>query len=110
MRGAFFCLVNHPLSISIPLRHNFLITLLCFCQFLSDLLGIELAFFDSFPTLFKHSQNRLISEAPEQERDNAKANHLGEEELPVPTESLGGIAQHVTEASARRSNHHVHKL
>src|SRR3989442_2227404 len=93
MRAALARFVGHSLRIRVRLCHNFLIALLCFSEFLSDLLRVELTFFNFSPAIFEHGQNRLVSELAKQNHDDAKANNLGQKKFPLPTERIGGVAE-----------------
>src|SRR5205807_9990330 len=110
MRTALARFVDHPLRIGIRLRHNFLITLLCLSEFLSDFLRVKLAFFDLSPPIFEHGQDRFVSELAKQNHDDAKANNLGQKKLPLPAERIGGIAQRLGKTSRSSSDHRIHKI
>src|SRR5207248_6782326 len=112
MRRALARVINHPLRIGIRLGHNFLITLLRFREFFANLLGIELSLFNLSPAIFENSENRLVGKAAQQERNDAKADHLREKELPIPAESFGRIAKHLakTLGSSRSGDDDIHKM
>src|SRR5213592_383301 len=110
MRSAFSRFIDHFLRVCIGLRHNFLVTLLSFSEFLFDFLGIKLAFLDLAPTLLEHSKNWFVSEALQKECNNAEADHLRQKQLPVPAEGFSCFAENVGDASAAGGNNHVHKL
>src|SRR5207244_3940892 len=111
MRCALTRLVNHLLRVSVRFSNNFLIPLLGLRELFPDLLRVELTFFN-FPTpIFKHGEDRLVGKAAQQERNDAKADHLREKELPIPAESLGRIANHIakTLGSSRSGDDDIHK-
>src|ERR1700730_1346577 len=110
MRCAFARFIDHFLRVSVRLRNNLLVTLLRFGQFFPDLLGIELALFNLSPPIFKNGEDRLVSEPTQQKCDNAEANDLRQEELPIPAECLGGSAQHVSHAAAGSRDYQSHRL
>src|SRR5207247_5944764 len=110
MRSAFARFINHFLSVGIRLCQNFLVTLFCFGQFLSNFLRVELAFFDLAPALFQQSKDRFVSEPLQKERNNAEANNLRQKQLPIPAEGFSCFTQDVGYASATRGNNQVHKL
>src|SRR6266702_5154161 len=110
MRGAFARFVYHFLRVRVPLRDNFLVTLLGFSEFLFDFLGINLAFLDLAATLLEHSKDWFISEALQKECNDAEANDLRQKQLPIPAEGFSCFAQDVGYASAAGGNYQVHKL
>src|ERR1041385_1441729 len=110
MRGAFSRFIDHFLPVRISLRHNLLVTLFRFSEFLFDSLGINLAFLDLASALFKHGKDWLVSEAVQKIRNDAEAYNLRHKQLPIPAESLSRFAQNVGDASAARGDNQVHKL
>ena len=72
-----------------------------FSQLLFDFFSIDLAFFDPSPAFFQDPQDRLIGEAPQQKRDDGKADHLREKHLRVPAKCLARLLDRVREAWSR---------
>src|SRR5947209_2231760 len=106
MGGALSRLINHPLSIGVCFRNDFLITFLRFREFLPDFFGVELPFLDFAPPIFQDGNDWLVSEPPEEKGNDREADHLREKEPRIPAEGFGGITEHLTEASRCRSGNH----
>ncbi len=66
--------------------------LLGFGELLLDLLRVREALGDLLPALFEHVEDRLVGKLLQQERDDAEADDLREEEPPVEAEGLAGRA------------------
>src|SRR5215469_6061756 len=109
MRGAFTRFIDHPLPVGIGLRHNFLVTLLRFSEFLFDFFGINLAFLNLAPTLLEHSKDWFVSEALQKVCNNAEANDLRQKQLPVPAEHLSCFARNVADAAAGGGKYRYHR-
>src|SRR6266700_1279837 len=110
MRSAFARFIDHFLSVRVPLRDNFLVTLLRLGEFLLDLFRVELALFNLAASLLEHGKNRFVCESLQKECNNAEANDLRQKQLPVPAECFRCFAQDVGYASAAGGNYQVHKL
>jgi hypothetical protein len=110
MRSAFARFIDHFLRIYIPLRDNFLVTLLCFGKLLLDFIRIDLALFNLAPALLKHCKDRFVSKALQKVCNNAEANDLRQKQLPIPAKRVGCFAKDVGYTSAAGGNYQVHKL
>src|SRR5262249_60867128 len=91
--------VDHFLGVGIALRHDLLITLLRVGELLSNLLGVQLSFFNFSPSILENGEDRFLSEAAQKKCDDAKADHLREKQFPIPAKRVGGLGQDVGSAS-----------
>jgi hypothetical protein len=80
-----------------------------FRQLLLDLVGIQEAFGNSLPPLFKCAENGLIGEALHEERDDDKADYLRQEDPDVETELLAGFARHIDDSASGGKDGNVHR-
>src|SRR5262249_21985256 len=110
MRSAFARLIDHFLPVCIRFCQNFLVTRLRFGQFFLDLFGVDLALFDLASALFQKSKDRFVSEPLQKERNNAEANDLRQNQLPVPAEHISCFTHNVADASAGGSKYRYHKI
>src|SRR5947207_7943928 len=104
MRSAFARFIDHSLRVGISLCQNFLITLLCFREFLLNFLGVDLAFLDFASAFLEHRKNGFVGKALQKKCDDAETNDLRQKQLPIPAERLGCIAQDIRDASATRGD------
>ena len=100
MPGASARFVDHLLRFVIGFRQDLGMTLLGFRQLLLDLFGVQLCLRDLLPPLFQHGKDRFVGEAFEQISDDDEADDLRKEQLRIPSEGVGCIAQCVHRAAA----------
>src|SRR5690242_19857349 len=95
MGRALTRLIDHTLRIRVRFCNDLLITLFRSSEFLADLFGVELAFFDFSPALFEDCDDRFVSKPSEQVGHDAEANDLREKQFPIPAERVSGFAQNI---------------
>src|ERR1700730_14972689 len=104
MRRARARLIDHSLCVSVSFGENFLVTLLRFRKLLANPFRVQLSFLDLPPAIFENGENRFVGKSTKQKSHDAKTGHLREEQLPIPAECFGGIAQHLGKTSGGGSS------
>ena len=82
------------------LRQDFLIALLRFGELLLDLLGVQQALRNALPALFQDSEDRLVGESFQEQRDDDEADDLREENPDVKAERLCRFGSQVAESAS----------